>query len=125
MSLTWTPEMKQIAKDKQKALVKLQIQLKHATGGDFKIVGPMSPERGMALFLVGMLKDGDPKIGKILAMLGKAMLPLPACLNPSAKHCGREDDYCREIGHCVFDKCEHDRFYNSVCVPCNRSSEDG
>jgi hypothetical protein len=83
MSLTWTPEMKDIAKADKKALVKLQVQLKHSTGGDFKIVGPMSAERGMALFLVGMLKDGDPKIGEILALLGKAMLPQYACQNCS------------------------------------------
>ncbi|MDB4278114.1 hypothetical protein N9917_00640 [Deltaproteobacteria bacterium] len=74
MSLTWTPEMKDIAKTKKKALVKLQVQLKHATGGDFKIVGPMSVERGMALFFVGALRDDDPLIGKILALLGKDML---------------------------------------------------
>jgi hypothetical protein len=42
----------------------------------------------------------------------------PPCLQIP---CRRQDDgACEKLGHCVFEKCEHGRFYNEVCEPCRR-----
>ena len=69
MSLAWTPEQKQLAKDGKKALVKLQVQLKHAGGGNYSIVGPFGTDRALGLYLLALLRDDDPRIEQILAIL--------------------------------------------------------
>jgi len=49
MSLSWTSEMKRIAQEENKALVKLQTQFKHCGGGNYRIVGPFPAEQATAL----------------------------------------------------------------------------
>lgn len=72
MSLTWTPEMKQIAKGDAKGLVKLQLQMKHTSaGGSVSVVGPMSEKRCMALYRTASLKDDDPKLDRVLAVFAE------------------------------------------------------
>lgn len=70
MTLAWTTEQKQIAKNKGKALVKLQVQLKHCKdGGNYDIAGPFSYDNALAMFLTAKLEDGDPKVATILQIL--------------------------------------------------------
>jgi hypothetical protein len=70
--LVWTPEMKEIAKAKKKGLVKLEVQMRHTdSGGSFSTCGPMGENRCMALFLTSTLKDDDPRLVDILAILAR------------------------------------------------------
>jgi hypothetical protein len=55
MALTWTPEMKAIAKRESKALVKLQCQYKHINGDNVSVVGPFSEARADALVRVAVV----------------------------------------------------------------------
>jgi hypothetical protein len=67
MSLSWTPEQKRLAKDGKKALVKLQVQLKHvAGGGNLEMAGPVGRDRALVLYLTTFLRDDDPRIKRIL-----------------------------------------------------------
>ena len=59
MTLAWTPEMKERAKAEKKALVKLQVQLKHCNGGNYEITGPFDRDHALALFLLGTLRHDD------------------------------------------------------------------
>jgi hypothetical protein len=43
------------------------------------------------------------------------------CFRPDGL-CTRDDGECQQIGHCVFEKCEHRVFYGNVCVPCGRNA---
>jgi len=123
MALAWTKEHHAKAKAEKKALVKLQVQLKHCGGANYEISGAYDQDQALILFLTACTPPGDPRLAKALAALQEpAEKPLPECHSPKGS-CTRED-YCREIGHCVFDKCEHGRFYNEVCVPCGRTGDD-
>ena len=56
MSLTWTPEMKQIAKAEKKVLVKLQCQYKHTDDkNNVSVVGPFPEDRADALIRVAVI----------------------------------------------------------------------
>lgn len=124
MALSWDKEQHAKAKAGKKALVKLQVQLKHCGGGNYNIAGPFDKDQALALFLLGCLPDGDPCVAKVLDILQPDRnRPLPECKKPGGGDCSREDGECRRLGHCVFDKCDHGRFYNEVCVPCGRGEE--
>jgi len=69
MSLAWTLDMKEKAKTEKKALVKLQVQLKHAGGGNYQITGPFGTEQAKALFLLGVVQNEPDKIAKVLEIL--------------------------------------------------------
>jgi hypothetical protein len=122
--LTWTSEMRAIAQEEGRALVKLQVQLKHVPrekggGGDFKIVGSMGSKRGLALFLLAMIKDSDPRLDQVLGILGH-VLPEeapkktlwytalgkvgPACDDTEGYRC-RSCDHTEYTRHDPSDKC--------------------
>lgn len=69
MALVWTEDQKEIAKRDRKALVKLQVQLKHCGGGNYEVVGPFKEDHALALFLLGALRSHDEKIQQVLALL--------------------------------------------------------
>ena len=60
--ISWTPEMKEIAKRDKKALVKIQVQLKHSTGGSFSMSGPLDSEQAMMLWLFSTLNDEEAQV---------------------------------------------------------------
>jgi len=67
--LSWTPDQKVIAKNEKKALVKLQVQLKHCGGGNYSTVGPMSRDRALAMFKLSCMNNDDPMVDKVLDAL--------------------------------------------------------
>lgn len=72
MSLSWTPEMKALAKDGGKALVKFQAQLKHCGGGNYTVVGPFSKTHAMAMLLLSISRD-EEKIHRITTILKEGL----------------------------------------------------
>lgn len=69
MSLTWKPKQKKIAKEGGKALIKFQAQLKHCGGGNYRVTGPASKKRALAMFVLGCLSDSDPKVDQAFELL--------------------------------------------------------
>ena len=75
MTLSWTKEQKDIAKEKQLGLFKVQVQTKYCnrdgTGGgaNFQTTGTCSEERGLAMFLLSCIPNEDPRVAQILALL--------------------------------------------------------
>lgn len=70
--IAWDAGMKAKAKDEKKALVKLQVQMKYASGGNFEMSGPFDPDHAMMLYLFatfrGEEKDHVVKaVGEVLA----------------------------------------------------------
>lgn len=75
MTLAWDKEQHRLAKEGGKALIKLQCQLKHCGGGDYKATGPVSRDHGLALWILACLQDGDPRIAQVLEILSKKAAP--------------------------------------------------
>ena len=107
--LTWTPEMKQIAKDEKKALVKLQVQLKHVTGGNYSVVGPMSYDRALALFLTAALNDGDPRLAQVLDLL-QAKKESPPSGKPWYTPLGKVGPACDDTEGYRCRSCDHTEY---------------